>query len=77
MAPYRIVLYNEDGLAAEERTVDFSADYEAIEHVAWIDNPHDISMWESGRLVVRCAPWSAPVSSGGSPGSPAHTLVGS
>ena len=50
---------------AEERTADFSSDDEGVEHVAGIDRPHETCLRQESRLVVRCAPWTAVVASGG------------
>ena len=74
MALYRIVHYDKDGIPAEELTVDFSEDDEAIEHVGWIDRPHEVCLWQEDRLVLRCPPWTAVVPSGGMPSTPAEDV---
>ena len=73
MAQYRIVYYDKDGILAEELTVDFSGDDEAIEHVGRIDSPHEVCLWKDDRLVVRCPPWTAVVPSGEMPSTPPLT----
>jgi len=60
MARYRIILSGEDGSDWAEGQLDVGSDDAAIEYAGEIEHPHQVDVWQDGRLVARFTPPSAP-----------------
>jgi len=52
MSPYRIELYDADGVVVAERTELFEHDDDAIDHVGRIDHADALQIWQGPRLVA-------------------------
>jgi hypothetical protein len=56
MALDRINLLNEDGFPSKEYSVEFENDDDAVDHAGSTGHPHQIEIWEGGRLVASFPP---------------------
>ena len=52
MKLYAINLHAPDGTVAEQHTQLFADDDAAIDHAGAIDHPHEMTVWQAGRLVA-------------------------
>ena len=60
MFRYRIQLLDSEGAFASEHAGLFKNDDMAIDHAGWIDHPHALSVWRSGRVVADFPPVRRP-----------------
>jgi hypothetical protein len=60
MFRYQFQLLDGDGVAAAEHAGLFRNDDAAIDHAGWIDHPHALKVWRSGRLVADFPPVRSP-----------------
>jgi hypothetical protein len=64
MFAYWFQLFDIQGAVASEHAGLFSSDDAAIEHAGWIDHPHALKVWRSGRSVADFPPVRSPRAAG-------------
>jgi len=57
LAAYRIVFHDEDGQPVAESAFEHPDDQAAIDHAERHPHPHEMHIWQAGRLVARLPPW--------------------